>query len=709
MFWCLLLLVICVSQMKVSAQNGQCITSGTCDITCCPSTLTTWAAQHGAYPNSLATIYAPDNTLTWPILPSSMQLYAGYCFNERLACGYAAQITASGVTIGPVAEAEVWMVIQGTNVFQSSSSILAGMSPISISNTNLFPGQVVTPPRIMCIGAPDVTDSLGNFLGNVGGSCVFEASGDAHLCNGHGNPFLSPVFQKGVAHGGGTVESPPYWCLATTVLGVDSASPAGTCNRYNGNYDSCDALAGGAIQFLGGISQPDQFTFSGGKYSWTGARLGYDCEFTGSCACEPDWFGPYCNISITAFCGPNGNCNGHGQCGSSTLSAFFINPICADFIQLIQCTCNPGYFGQFCDVTCLLDGNTNDPITCPAESTCVANGLLVATVDIYGNFYAGSDNCNNISPPGACCEVDIGQGYSALTEVYTFATPNSAKCLCATNWFPILDNFGSATSCITCMDNGQAIPTCNNNGACVNVPSVGPNAYACICNPGYGGIGCNVVISLTVTCGNQNLAIDCLAMQSATALSAVNIRYQCAYRGTLVTSAPLLAGAQFPIEFVCSNVNLYDNSGTPTLNTNAGMCQAIKQVCESTLTEVPVQSEDLCPIPFIDLVPPTDPAAFCDYPFTGNPQPPIPQYLIGNYYPQRTFYCYRLSSALLNIPSVSSGLTPYRCVNSPTEINYYLLCDVSLNTTQTATFKSEPMQLGKLLLQTCTTVSQPTR
>jgi hypothetical protein len=114
-------------------------------------------------------------------------------------------------------------------------------------------------------------------------------------------------------------------------------------------------------------------------------------------------------------------------------------------------------------------------------------------------------------------------------------------------------------------------------------------------------------------------------------------------------------------------------------------------------------SEDFCPLPFIDLVFPTDAGSvaseFCNYPATGASVGAVIQFLTGTFL-SKSFLCYRLSATITN------GFT-YRCVQNPNETSFFLLCDLDLSPANhppisLAMANSNPLALAQLVIQNCT-------
>ena len=69
-------------------------------------------------------------------------------------------------------------------------------------------------------------------------------------------------------------------------------------------------------------------------------------------------------------------------------------------------------------------------------------------------------------------------------------------------------------------------------------------------------------------------------------------------QGALVTISPMTPGYAYPLDFVCNSVNL------PNGASQVDFCALVKAACVLQNTFILDESQDLCPLPFIDLTAP---------------------------------------------------------------------------------------------------------
>src|SRR6185369_4516250 len=152
--------------------------------------------------------------------------------------------------------------------------------------------------------------------------------------------------------------------------------------------------------------------------------------------------------------------------------------------------------------------------------------------------------------------------------------------------------------------------------------------------------------------------------------------YECTASASLNTLANTLDPANdvYAFAFFCTDISLFV-TGTSNFASTATQCLNIRTAClaQSGISISDI-SLDMCPLPFIDLIPPASSNALCNRPS----QSPTVQYLHGQYY-TREFNCYRLSTSLTGVSAGNVGKL-YRCVPRPTETEFFLECDLTITT-----------------------------
>lgn len=465
------------------------------------------------------------------------------------------------------------------------------------------------------------------------------------------------------------------------------------------------------------------------------------------CSCFNDWTGHDCQFSRTAFCGPIVNpitsvqknpartrCSGTGTCSykdSPYDQEFLATSLgeltfdcCSDspgILPAFDCVCDNGYYGTFCNHTCVVNGNRG-------PSACIAMGI---------------------------------HAHCVVTDQNT----GQANCVCDSDYFPHFDSLDGLTTCITCMSQGSETPTCgeqyqrfDSNGNPVDPGSCGQSGNAppvCACNSGFLGDGCEIQQTLNYACGNQfqefvtrtvctenylqqqvcfdfqgvdiGLPITCTAQTPLPSLYTDTL-YTCTYTGS-ITLPPPLPPDTFAFTFSCNDICLFNTSaslGFQYLNNDAA-CAAIKAKCVllSTTGTVSSQSENFCPLPFIDPTPapapstppcalppviPSNPSVFCNQPSS---IPLQARWLKASVFDQNLF-CYQLNfgASVVNTTLIGVGLSApapiYRCIPSQAQAHYFNVeCDVVVTAQQRLTYINNPYLLGQHLFDVCGSSALP--
>ena len=334
----------------------------------------------------------------------------------------------------------------------------------------------------------------------------------------------------------------------------------------------------------------------------------------------------------------------------------------------MKCTCNDGYYGKFCNNTCI--GPT---------------GLR------------GTDACG-VDPHVACIEINQETGL--------------ASCGCVGGgYFQSGESSDGFVMCSTCVSQMENTPECGGQfvtpydvtrGTCTQTGGV----IACQCgtDPVYIGDGCEIQQTVQYICGNNpdttvvetiflgfetiynrtfetvngtllsngkysqiqvevgtpipigtipvfknftetilGLPITCVAENPLPSMYTCTT-YTCSYSGTLTLQLPFPPD-QYPLSFSCSGISLFDQTAPElyTLYDNDAGCFAIKAACiiqsnsfynlflltfflftgsTGSIGSFSPSSENLCPLPFVDPVPTTgsnpdngpSPSIFCNQP-----------------------------------------------------------------------------------------------
>ncbi|XP_048400349.1 teneurin-1 isoform X3 [Stegostoma tigrinum] len=227
----------------------------------------------------------------------------------------------------------------------------------------------------------------------------------------------------------------------------------------------------------------------------------------GHCLCHSDWKGPECDVPGDQCIDPT--CQGHGACVAGV------------------CICVPGYRGESCEQEDCLDP------TCSGHGVCVQSvchcaagwGGLKCEVPAavcheqcsgHGTLSPETNTCNcdhNWTGPDCSteiCEVDCGKhgicldgschcekGWGSLNcdqhECHPRCTEHGkckdGKCQCSPGWE------GEHCTVAQHLDNvvKEGCPgLCNGNGRC----TLDQNGWHCVCQGGWSGLGCNVIMEL---------------------------------------------------------------------------------------------------------------------------------------------------------------------------------------------------------------------
>jgi len=205
----------------------------------------------------------------------------------------------------------------------------------------------------------------------------------------------------------------------------------------------------------------------------------------GSCNCNDDYYGDYCNQTICQYDNP---CSINGYCYESEGNAL--------------CNCSSGYYGNTCQYTNVCynqscnDGicvNDNNSMYCECNQYSYGEYCNKTFCEEYDICSYRNMACNDIDPTNVYCEeIPVTD---SISEICSTINCNNGTCVIDSNEQP---------SCY-CIDNyygdycNETI--CDYNNPCINgnCSTIG-NDVTCTCNSGYYGDQCEY----TDSCINHN-------------------------------------------------------------------------------------------------------------------------------------------------------------------------------------------------------------
>lgn len=570
-----------------------------------------------------------------------------YCSAERY-CAYAQDFP--GQVTGDYRITIWYDMLSSTSGGSLISDVAASGVPSSLR-------QWVTPPRRSCL-APR-TFSNGNCLRTYNqvycGSKSVKARYDRSAMG---------AVRYDWAHLNSVDKHQSIWCqtnpsnLNDVLTSNLLDAPVSSVHRWTSGVDSSLSVL---YQYLcvDGVGQTGDVGFG---YPLYGLAHGGPVRFV-ECDCDLPYIGQTCQYERSTFCGTGAVCNNHGSCsingnylGTTECSG------CTEFWlrSNMKCTCTPGsgYFGKVCETTCRrTSGNTQleSHAACPTNSHCVTTSVVpeadtaIATCHCDAGFTSGNDEFGSLVC-GKCSNI--------------FGVPN----------FP-----------------------CSGHGICSFLDSRG---FYCACHEGFYGQVCEIQEYFGILCGNLGTIWPKCTVQMETTTGSPDLaRYTCAFSGNLKVPSnayglPYGSSADvWPLSLSCTGINTFvgSGSGSTTRAPDATICDRIKTACQSQMASSiqGSESEDMCPLPFIDLAPPFDTAlpastTFCNVPANTVGFPV--RWVSANFFGKVPFHCYRLSNLVIG---AESGQI-YRCKPDPSVKILKMTCDLNITRTEATSYRTNP-------------------
>jgi hypothetical protein len=437
-----------------------------------------------------------------------------------------------------------------------------------------------------------------------------------------------------------------------------------------------------------------------GTFVFSGLPHGDTCGFEG-CVCTSGFVGIDCQFSKDTYCpfnvksvlpqwnaGQNrcglGECRYDG-CNDFTKPEPFLqfDPtlLCKDVAANTSmlttnmfCVCSSGVYGLSCDTTCRHPANPS----------------------LFGDSACLRAPANTVVDPHSKCVMVVNTDLS-----------ESAVCRCETNWFPTGANngvTGHVPGCMTCQfPVGVDNEDCSDNGVCSQPTGPGTQPV-CTCKFGWTGVGCQIRSSGSKSCGGLtsgglltmhfDIDEDTIPVPSDPSQEQF-IKYSIQVVGQRITTNRPISKT-FSIRFPCTSVSIFQTA-TAILLSDDDFCRVVRERCQSQWDALAkgTDSLDICPLPFVDLVPPE---VFVDvgtsYRFCREGTA-----LLGNYF-TKEFTCYRLSTTLTP-NTIPGGSRLWRCTNFSDDADVVVLCDIIMTTAEQLAYTSNGALLGKRLIREC--------